>query len=456
MAATEPVSQQEPEPPPGPPIREPQAGLAPVVRPFRSIASSLIRGTVVLATALLLVVLGAQSWLLVRNHSAQFQMVVDDIAATAVPLLSVGLWDIELQAVQQQIDLIAQRPQVGHVRLKTPVGKEFSAGRMNPSDSHVSVRLPIAAPAGAPNSAGTVVGELSISGNQRYLIDQVLQNAWTMFIAHAAFTAALCIFIASMLRRELQDPMRQIARFAAQLKPHSLTQPFALWRPGRRVTDEIDQLADGFAKLQTGLRDHIDQLDRRVEERTAQLKDLAEANRVLSITDDLTGCFNRRSLEARLREEVGRSRRYGRSLSVISLDLDHFKRINDTHGHAVGDTVLRQVGGFLRGSVRVNLDWVVRMGGEEFLLVLPETDLRSAGLFAQRLHAGLGALRIEHPGGLLQITASMGVAQLRDGEDGQRLILRADALLYTAKDAGRNQVQYEAVLPPPTRPAPLA
>lgn len=405
--------------------------------PFRPLANYLIRGTLVLSIVSMLLMLAAQSLWMVQSNSRQFEQVVDEIANTAVPLLSVGLWDIELKAVQQQVDLIAQRPQIGHVALTASIGKQFSAGKAALRDGPVSLRIKVPAPGGS--GSGTV-GELTLVGNQQYLIDQVVYNAWTVFVGYSVFTALVCGFIIFMLRRELQRPLQRIARFASEITPQTLTTPLQLERPNRDHIDEIDLVADGFSKLQSGLREHINHLDKLVEDRTHQLRALAEANRVLSITDDLTGCLNRRTLELRFREEIGRCQRYDRKLSVICLDLDHFKRVNDTLGHAAGDAVLKSIGQQLRAMTRQNLDWIVRMGGEEFLLVLPETELKPAAQHAERLRLSIAQHPIHHDSERIQVTVSMGVAQWLPPENGQGLVRRADHLLYAAKDAGRNRV----------------
>src|SRR5690606_22543076 len=112
--------------------------------------------------------------------------------------------------------------------------------------------------------------------------------------------------------------------------------------------------------------------DQTVEERTRQLNDLVNEIQRLSITDALTGCYNRRLIEQRLPAEMERSRRYRRPLAVVFVDIDHFKPINDRWGHAAGDEVLREIGRRLLGAVRSQIDWIARYGGEEFLIVLPE------------------------------------------------------------------------------------
>jgi diguanylate cyclase (GGDEF)-like protein len=161
---------------------------------------------------------------------------------------------------------------------------------------------------------------------------------------------------------------------------------------------------------------------------------------IQSITDSLTGLFNRRHLFALAEREFQRARRFGRPLSVIMLDVDHFKQVNDTHGHAVGDQVLAEVARRLRSSIRA-IDLIGRYGGEEFVLVLPETELPGAGLLGERLRLALANTPVPTLSGPLAVTASLGVASTQpDVADVATLINRADQALYAAKEAGRNRV----------------
>ncbi|MBT0568912.1 GGDEF domain-containing protein [Curvibacter sp. CHRR-16] len=161
----------------------------------------------------------------------------------------------------------------------------------------------------------------------------------------------------------------------------------------------------------------------------------------LSFTDQLTGLFNRRVLMERLQEEHERSKRSRKPYSVVTFDLDDFKRINDTHGHLVGDEVLAAVAKRLASSIRAT-DILARTGGEEFMLVLPLADLAGAEIQAERLRAGLQAEPFQSHAGVLRMTASFGVACIcADDTDTDQLLQRADAALYAAKAAGRNCVR---------------
>lgn len=163
----------------------------------------------------------------------------------------------------------------------------------------------------------------------------------------------------------------------------------------------------------------------------------------LATTDPLTRLLNRRALLERLSSEVDRSLRYGDVLTLLMFDVDHFKSINDSHGHLVGDAVLREIGSLLHASVRA-VDIVARYGGEEFVIILPETPLEGALVFAERLRETIERHTFAGRGGAgLRLTASIGAAtfpspHVHSTED---LFARADEALYRAKSGGRNQVR---------------
>lgn len=169
----------------------------------------------------------------------------------------------------------------------------------------------------------------------------------------------------------------------------------------------------------------------------------AEVNELLA-TDILTGLANRRRLEETLEREVTRALRFEAPLSVVMLDLDHFKRVNDEHGHRAGDAVLSAVGQVVASQLR-EVDAAGRYGGEELLLVLPEATLDGARAAAERVRAAIGACEVEHDGERLRVTVSAGCATLSPTEprSADQLVRAADAALYTAKKRGRDRVDVE-------------
>lgn len=161
----------------------------------------------------------------------------------------------------------------------------------------------------------------------------------------------------------------------------------------------------------------------------------------LARSDALTGMANRRTFDERLGIEATRGERYRRPFAVLALDVDHFKRVNDTYGHPAGDEVLRFIAGRLRESARAGIDVAARLGGEEFGLLLPETALHGARLAAERIRAQLAGSIIRLAGGIeLGVTVSIGVACSPDhATSADALMHSADQALYAAKRLGRNR-----------------
>jgi diguanylate cyclase (GGDEF)-like protein len=180
-----------------------------------------------------------------------------------------------------------------------------------------------------------------------------------------------------------------------------------------------------------------------------RMASLVEESRQMATTDSLTVLLNRRAFLARAGDELKRSQRYGDNLSVILLDVDHFKRINDQRGHAAGDHVLVEVAKLLSGSVR-GCDVVARWGGEEFVIALPSTPPKNALILAERLRCRLEAHPIvDHDGTPIPVTASFGLAAQAASDNLQSLIDRADRAMYGAKSSGRNRVHFVEHTPTP-------
>lgn len=160
-----------------------------------------------------------------------------------------------------------------------------------------------------------------------------------------------------------------------------------------------------------------------------------------SLLDPLTGVKNRSSLDSSLHREIELSRRQGTTLSLILIDIDHFKLVNDRYGHLYGDQALRAVAQCIEETIRES-DMLFRYGGEEFLLLLSSTGTDGAGLLAERIRKQVEGLS-PHPEKKMHLTISLGVTSLHPEEDGDALFGRVDNALYQAKQAGRNQVVLE-------------
>jgi len=164
----------------------------------------------------------------------------------------------------------------------------------------------------------------------------------------------------------------------------------------------------------------------------------------LATIDGLTGLLNRRCLTETINEEYLKARRYKRSTALIMADIDFFKIVNDTHGHDIGDEVLRVISRAFKEKIR-NCDYIGRFGGEEFLILLPETGLQGAAMLAERLRVTVETLEIPLPGGLFcKVTASFGISVVTPQDsDYDAAIKRADTALYRSKNNGRNRVSTE-------------
>ncbi len=244
------------------------------------------------------------------------------------------------------------------------------------------------------------------------------------------------------------DSLEMVRRLRAR---PAVRAPFILY------VAELDDAAEREAGLAAGADDCVArrasarELDarltaaRRIAELESVLRVTLAENRKLSATDDLTRVNSRRFFSKHFPREVERAARYGRALSLVLCDIDLFKSVNDTYGHAGGDQVLRQFGERLQQSLRRGVDWVARIGGEEFAVVLPETGYQQALDVARRLRAAVARPPFTTEGKAIEVTASFGLCGLDrvpagDRRLAERVLKIADAALYRSKNAGRNRV----------------
>ena len=261
-------------------------------------------------------------------------------------------------------------------------------------------------------------------------------------LAGLGFALVVAVLIHATVTRKIVA----LTQSAGQLRADSL-EP----RPQAPAGDEIGVLDTAFKGMVERMQDLVGNLESKVTQRTEELaaandkleqavRELDEKNQALEVmtrTDRLTGLANRRRLEEALQTEVLRARRYGKPFSVILLDIDHFKAVNDQFGHQAGDNVLIAIAGLLTRTAR-ETDVVGRFGGEEFLLVCPETELLVVSALAERLRTEFTSTDFPLVG---PVTSSFGVAEFTQGDSVKSLVERADKALYRAKDGGRNCVE---------------
>ena len=208
----------------------------------------------------------------------------------------------------------------------------------------------------------------------------------------------------------------------------------------QQLVDELSQATERATNLEESFAATSQELDQ-VRKSFSQAEQQAH-------TDELTGLANRRSLNQFLRSAQARAMEDGQPLSVLLFDIDHFKSLNDSYGHQVGDQVLRLVAGILKQTVRED-DLAARYGGEEMMIVLPGAPLSAAIAVGERIRTALAGrtLRRRSTGeALCTVTTSVGAAQFRPGESSEALVARCDAALYAAKAAGRNRTIDETML----------
>jgi diguanylate cyclase (GGDEF)-like protein len=210
--------------------------------------------------------------------------------------------------------------------------------------------------------------------------------------------------------------------------------------------DEIGRLAKVFNQMHATIKRQIQELNKHrdlleveVKERTYELEQANRKLDIISRTDELTQLPNRRDMHRTIEKEVDRANRFKKAFSIIFIDIDHFKDVNDTYGHAAGDAVLKSVASTIRSLLR-KYDVLARYGGEEFLTLLPETELKDAAHVAERFRKQIENQTIFFGGQEIKVTITLGVAQFDSGLGAERCIQLADKALYEGKEHDRNRV----------------
>ena len=262
----------------------------------------------------------------------------------------------------------------------------------------------------------TYYGEI---GTQRALNNEA-QSRFLMIIGAAICFGLISALIGAVwLARSVLVPLREFEKGMTHFANDNLSYRLVL-----NNQDELGQLAREFNAMAERLMSNQHKLEE------------------LSVRDGLTGLYNRREFEKRLNEEVHRARRYDEVLTVLMLDVDHFKDVNDRYGHQTGDEALVTVADLIRLNVRP-VDVTCRYGGEELAVILPETDANGARIVAERIRGNIAeSLITTLQGYTIHVTVSIGLATFpRDGDTGTGLVSAADQALYAAKQDGRNLVR---------------
>jgi two-component system cell cycle response regulator len=293
---------------------------------------------------------------------------------------------------------------------KQPIGNPAAAKEMKRMDAHIDRAVDLLA-----RVHSLAEGEME---EDLKMAQGVKRRSYWFFACMFGFGMVLAIQGGMVLFRSIRLPLKQLEEGARRFGKGDLG-----YRLPLATADELGQVVQTFNVMAEML-----------EKNQTELKALA-------VRDGLTGLFNHREFYRRLEEEIERVRRYQHPCSLLMLDIDHFKKINDTYGHQAGDRALRILANWIRSEVRPT-DQVFRYGGEEFAIILPETPETEALKVAERIRKGVSECAITLVNGEeLYVTMSFGVAMFsNDAESAEELVSHADRALYGAKDAGRNRV----------------
>ena len=268
-------------------------------------------------------------------------------------------------------------------------------------------------------------------------------------LALIAITCLLFIFpFAWYFSSSISKPITQLSKIFQDLasgkRIHEIDGAIMQIEEAQKRDDELGFLAQSFVTMSNAIKQKMNEineinasLESRVEESTAKLRAINTEMEKLANTDSLTGLHNRRAFFEIVNFAYSQMKRNNTPMSLIMLDLDNFKLINDQHGHPAGDEVLRCVARCLLETARES-DYPARIGGEEFAILSINTDVNAAYILAERIRTEISFIRLQFNEKNIPITASLGVASLQKDETFSQLYVRADATLYSAKEAGRN------------------
>lgn len=353
-----------------------------------------------------------------KNAASLERQLVHTVQAQA----EVAAFASNTQIANDLIEGLRANPQIRAVRLagSSPGSISLAAGFSGSAETASATEYPLFSPVDGKERIGTLV----VVRNDALIEAEATLSALRQTLLLLVQLLATAVLILFAFRQLVGKPIARLAEELAAIKPGGGVR---LSVGAAHAHDEIGSLANSANALIAA-----------TEQALAEIKALAT-------TDPLTSLPNRRAFMEKMADELSRFQRHETApASVLMLDLDHFKEINDRHGHAAGDAVLRRFGEILAAELR-KIDAAGRLGGEEFAVVLPNTEATPAVFFAERLRRKLAEQLIEHEGHALNVTTSIGVAAMMLGDSRpEEVLARADHALYQAKAKGRNRVEVTA------------
>lgn len=449
-------TRNEPEPHPDAYLNRP--GPA---RPVGSLGRSLVLATLAFCLLFTLAMVTLRTWFAWENNLATMNSELSLIDQVFQGTLSKAIWELDREALESQLNNVAQAAPVGRVELRIQ-----RPGRAPDVIEHK--RDPHARSGVAPilhrnlivepyAGSSEPVGELTIEGDENLLWHRLWKEVGSIVMTQVIQSLLLAGLIMTLFNHSVTVHVKHIARHLGKLSPETLTRRLKLHRSPSRE-DELSLLEARVNELQDNLsaylerqhRDELalaasrDQLAELVQARTAELQAANLRLESLSRHDPLTGLANRRQFDEIKEVEFRRATRHGLPLSVLMCDVDFFKIYNDTYGHAMGDQCLKVVAETMRDVFGRSGELAVRVGGEEFVVMLPGANAEQACRAAQRLRERLAERELLHGGSTVSayVTLSIGVAELdpETMDHFDQLLQRADQALYRAKHQGRNRI----------------
>jgi diguanylate cyclase (GGDEF)-like protein len=427
----------------------------------RPLAHRLVVATLMFCLAFTFATVGLRTWFAWTNgvHAMNAELALIDQVFQGS--LSKAIWEMDRDSLEAQLQSVAQAAPVGRVTLRIARPERAEEVLVHQRDGFLGTGpapalardLTISPYPGAVQRVGTLV----IEGDPALLRERLWKEVWTIALTQVIQSLALAGITMLMFNGLVTVHVRHIARHLERLTPATLGKRLRLDRLGHR-NDELDLLTARLNALQDNMAQYLamqheaeqalaasrDHLAREVEQRTAELVKANAQLQDLSRLDPLTGLANRRYFDELKETAFNQALRTGRPLTVLMCDVDFFKRYNDTHGHGGGDWCLREVADTLKALFIGNGEVIARLGGEEFAVLLPGSDVHHAREAAERLRQALAARRLPHGASPISpwLTLSIGIAELDPASMTvfDQLLRGADDALYRAKHGGRDRV----------------
>lgn len=369
---------------------------------------------------------------------------LERIAHIFEPALQTAIWNLSDEQLSSIAQGMNEMPLVYSVKIADPNHKPlYDQGKKGTSasdDEELSYTFPIYQ---KHDGNQIFLAEVTLRSSDEAIFERV-KVGFAMLLLNAMIKSlALMTLFYIAFRKHLEVPLNALMHQISNLKTEKKSFIDVKWK---RV-NELSILQNRFNALLKHIyaeeerriemvQNQNKQLEALVQERTHELEILNRELQNLATTDALTQIANRSSLDEVLKHSIAENERYQRPFSVVMIDIDFFKKINDTHGHLVGDTVLKTVAQLIKSQIR-SVDTVGRWGGEEFVIVYREIECQGAYALAENIRQSVEKYPFE---GLERITISLGVAQYRTGTSAEELLKQADTAMYDSKEHGRNKV----------------